>query len=74
MAENPLSPDVQKRLKLMRFWLFGTFAIVFVAVTVWWGLFVGIQALRDLLPLYIILAVLCGGVGIGYEYWMRRKQ
>ena len=58
----------------MRYWLFGTFAIVFAAVTVWWGLFVGTRALLDLLPLYIILAVLCVGTGVGYEFWLRKQK
>lgn len=64
-----------KLLKLMRFWLFGTFIIVYAAVTVYAGMWVGLEILRELNYWLIIgvTAVLCVGLYFGYQWWLGRK-
>ncbi len=67
--------DNDKMLKLMRFWLFGTFVIVFTAVTVYAGTIVGIAILRETNYWMIIIATaaLCVGGYFGYQWWLNRK-
>src|SRR3972149_8368743 len=63
-------------LKLMRFWLFGTFVIVVAALTAYIGLFTGqdwLTALEAGFPIWGITAVLCIGWDVGYSLWLRRK-
>ncbi len=60
--------DKQKMLKLMRFWLFGTFIIVFTAVTLYAGLWAG-TAIFGQMNYWLIIAltaILC--VVIYYIY------
>ena len=67
--------DKTKMLKLMRFWLFGTFIIVYAAVTVYAGSIVGMAILREAGYWYIIIvtAVLCVAAYFGYQWWLNRK-
>ncbi len=66
--------DNTKLLGLMRYWLFGTFIIVFVAVTMYIGLFVGwTSALLKGLPIWGITAVLCVLFYFGYRWYLGRK-
>jgi hypothetical protein len=61
-------------LKLMRFWLFGTFIIVFAAITVYIGLFTGWQkALTQGLPIWGLTAVLCVLWYFAYRWYLGRK-
>ena len=64
-----------KMVKLMRFWLFGTFIIVYAAVTVYAGTIVGMEILREPYYWFIIgiTAVLCVGLYFGYHWWLMRK-
>jgi hypothetical protein len=67
--------DKTKLLNLMRFWLFGTFIIVFAAITVYIGLFVGWQsALTRGLPIWGVTAVLCVVWYFAYAWWLGRKK
>ncbi len=67
--------DDTQLLKLMRFWLFGTFLIVFVAITVYIGLFVGwANALMAGLPIWGITGVLCVVFYFGYKWYLGRKK
>ncbi len=38
--------DKEKMLKLMKFWLFGTFVILFAATTVFIGQFIGLELMK----------------------------
>lgn len=71
-----MSEDKTKRLNLMRFWLFGTWAIVFAAVTAYIGLFTNkdpFTALRAGFPIWGITAVLCVIWYFGYKWWLTRS-
>ena len=66
-----------KLLKLMRFWLFGTFVIVLAAITGYIGLFTDrnwLAAFKAGFPIWGITAVLCIGWYLGYSLWLRRKS
>ncbi len=66
--------DKSKLLGLMRFWLFGTFIIVFAAVTVYIGLFVDwSEALIQGLPIWGLTAVLCVIWYFAYQWFLNRK-
>ena len=66
--------DNTKLLGLMRYWLFGTFIIVFVAITVYIGLFVGwANALLSGLPIWGITGILCLVAYFGYKWYLGRK-
>ncbi len=66
--------DNTKLLGLMRYWLFGTFIIVFAAITIYIGLFVGWQnALLGGLPIWGITGLLCIAAYFGYKWYLTRK-
>ncbi len=69
--------DKQKLLNLMRFWLFGTFIIVFVATTIYVGMYTNrdwMLALRSSFPIWGITAVLCVIWYFIYKWYLSRKQ
>lgn len=72
-----MSDEKTKMLKLMKFWLFGTFIIIFAAATVYVGgvLGTGLQILRELYYwlAIIIAAALCVACYYGYKWWLDRK-
>lgn len=71
-----MSEQNVKLLKLMRFWLFGTFAVVLAATTGYIGLFTGqdwLAALKAGFPIWGITAVLCIVWYVGYSLWIKRK-
>ena len=67
--------EKEKKINLMRYWLFGAFAIVFAAFSVYFGLFLGSNLLR--LPAYwisvLITAVLCVAAFYFYKWYLGRK-
>ena len=64
-----------KLLGLMRYWLLGTFIIVFVAITAYIGLYGGFQnALISGLPIWGITGVLCVVFYFGYKWYLTRKK
>ena len=68
--------DDEKKLKLMRFWLFGTFIIIFAAATVYVGQFTGTAVFgewRYWLAMGIA-AVLCVGSFFLYKALISRKK
>ena len=74
-GEMEMSEDITKRLNLMRFWLFGTFVIVFAAITIYIGMFTNrdwMMALRSGLPIWGIVGVLCVVWYYGYKFWVGR--
>jgi len=71
-----MSEDKTKLLNLMRFWLFGTFIIVWAAITLYIGLFTDqdwILALRAGLPIWGTIGVICIVFYFGYKMWLGRK-
>lgn len=77
MAQDTSSSE--KRLKLMRFWLVGTFIIFFAASAVFSG-YIGsatgnpIGGMLSSWPIWIIAAVLCAGAYFGYKSFINRQQ
>lgn len=70
--------DKAKALRMMRYWLFGTFVIVFASVTIYVG---GVwQTGLDIMyqPNYwlgiLIAAAGCVGAYYFYRWWLGRKQ
>jgi hypothetical protein len=68
-------PDNKKLLSLMRFWLFGTFIIVFAAITIYIGMFVSWgKAFTSGLPIWGLTAVLCVIWYFFYQWYLNRKK
>lgn len=71
-----MTDEQKKKIKLMRFWLFGTFIIVWTAVTAYAGVYTGLAIFRE--PNYwiiiIVAAIACIGGDFGYEAWLRRAK
>ncbi|MEW6567921.1 MAG: hypothetical protein AB1449_07105 [Chloroflexota bacterium] len=71
-----MSEQKTKLLRLMRFWLFGTFVIVWAAITMYIGLFTNRDwwmAVRAGFPIWGITALLCIAWYVGYYYWLKRR-
>jgi hypothetical protein len=71
-----MTPEKEKLLKLMRFWLVGTFIIVWASITLYIGLFTSrdwLLALRHGFPIWGIVAGLCIIWYFGYKAWLTRK-
>jgi len=72
--EEP-KPDKKSLMALMRFWLFGTFVIVFAAVTVYLGIYTSwSQALLQGLPIWGLTGVLCVIWYFVYRWYLNRKK
>ena len=75
-----MSDDKEKRLNLMRFWLFGTFVIVWAATfafTYLWIAPVGadfMDVVITALPVWVVTAVLAVIWYIGYKWWLGRDE
>jgi hypothetical protein len=75
-----MSEDKAKRLNLMRFWLFGTFVIVWAATfafTYLWTAPVSASitdVIMTALPVWIITAVLAVVWYFGYKWWLGRDE
>ena len=76
--------EKEKKLKLMRFWLFGTFVIFFAGITVYFGVItqaIGIAFNTNtsiFSSMYywifmIVLALLCVGAWYIYKWYLGRK-
>lgn len=71
-----MSDENTKLLNLMRFWLFGTFIIVWAAITLYIGLFTDRDwwwAIRAGFPIWGITGALCILWYFGYSWWLNRK-
>jgi hypothetical protein len=76
IRENDMSEKKTKLLNLMRFWLFGTFVIVWAAVTGYIGLFTDRDwwvAIKAGFPIWGITAVLTIIWYYFYKWWLGRK-
>jgi uncharacterized RDD family membrane protein YckC len=72
-----MSEDKVKLLNLMRFWLFGTFVIVWAAITGYIGLFTDRNwwaAIKAGFPIWGITGGLCIVFYFGYRFWLVRKK
>ncbi len=75
-----MSEDKERRLNLMRFWLFGTFVIVWAATfafTYLWIAPVGadlMDVVITALPVWVITAVLAVVLYFGYKWWLGRDE
>ncbi len=75
-----MSEDKVKRLNLMRFWLFGTFVIVWAATftfTYLWIAPVGAsitEVILTALPVWVATAVLAVIWYFGYKWWLTRDE
>jgi uncharacterized membrane protein YqjE len=69
--------EKQKKLKLMRYWLFGIFVIIFAAFTVYIGGVLGLGLLimqeRNYWLAIIATAVLCVAAYYLYKWYLGRK-
>ncbi len=76
--------EKEKKLKLMRFWLFGTFVIFFAGVTVYFGVIA--QAVGVIIDtnisiftnmyywvFVVVLALLCVGAWYIYKWYLGRQ-
>jgi hypothetical protein len=69
--------DKAKLLKLMRFWLFGTFIIIFATATVYTGgvLKVGLEILKTWQ--YWVAMLIAAALSVGsfylYKWWLEKK-
>lgn len=71
-----MSEENTKLLNLMRFWLFGTFVIVWAAITLYIGLFTNRDwwmAIRSGFPIWGIVGALCILFYFGYKMYVTRK-
>jgi len=71
-----VSEEKAGMIKVMRFWLFGTFIIVWAAITIYIGIFTNRDwwmAIRAGFPIWGIVGVLCIAVYFGYAAWLKRK-
>lgn len=71
-----MSEEKTKLLNLMRFWLFGTFVIVWAAITAYIGLFTNRDwwtAIKAGFPIWGITGGLCVVFYVGYWYYLKRK-
>lgn len=67
----------EKRIKLMRFWLIGTFLIVVSAITTYimtWTQVGVMDALMAGLPIWAITLVTCVAIYVGYRYLYLKNQ
>lgn len=74
--QNAGKTENEKLLGLMAYWLFGTFVIVFAAITVYIGLFVGnpIEAVTRGAPIWLITGAVALVLFFGYKFWLERKS
>ncbi len=67
--------DKDKMLKLMRFWLSGTFIIVFAAVTLYAGIWTGtaIFSQSGYWIILVVTALLCVGAYYVYKAYLNKQ-
>lgn len=72
-----MSEEKVKLLNLMKFWLFGTFIIVWAAITIYIGLFTDRDwwlAIRSGFPIWGIVGALCIVFYFGYRMFITKKK
>lgn len=69
--------EKEKMLKLMRYWLFGTFVIVFAALVTYVGLFADRNvwlAITASFPIWGLTGVLCAIIYFVYKWILNRRE
>jgi hypothetical protein len=69
--------EKEKLLNLMRFWLFGTFIIVFAATFMYVGMFTNrdwVLAITTSLPIWGVTGILCVVWYYVYKWYTNRKE
>jgi hypothetical protein len=72
-----MSEEKAKLLNLMKFWLFGTFVIVWAAITLYIGIFTNKDwwlAVRTGFPIWGIVGALCIVFYFVYRTYLSRKK
>lgn len=75
--EKSMSDEKKKLLNLMRFWLFGTFVIVWAAITMYIGLFADRDwwlAIKSGFPIWATVGVLCIIWYFVYKYILVQRK
>jgi len=73
-----MSPEKMKSLKLMRFWLFGTFVILWAASLTYYFMYLApisnvATVLRAVWPVWAVAAVGAIVIYYFYSWWLGRK-
>jgi hypothetical protein len=71
-----MSDEKQRLLNLMRYWLFGTFVIVWAAITLYIGLFTNNDwwaAIKAGFPIWGLVGLFCILWYFGYRTWLVRR-
>jgi len=76
MSQAAVDQDVEKRIRLVRFWTFGIFILAFVVETMVPGMVANRNIallVANVWPMWLITFVVCAIVFFGYPWWARRK-
>jgi len=68
---------MEKKIKLMRFWLVGVFAILFAGLFGFFYLWTGLDmpfTLKWVWPFWLITAILCVAAYYFYKWYIGRKK
>ncbi len=71
--------DKNKRLSLMRFWLFGTFVLLWAISLTYYFLYLApisdlATVLRAVWPVWVVAAVGAISAYVGYKWWLDRSD
>lgn len=76
MSQATANQDVEKRIRLVRYWTFGIFILAFVVETMVPGMFanrnIGLL-IANVWPMWLITLIVCAIIFFGYPWWARRK-
>ena len=67
---------MEDKLRMMRFWLFGTFVILFAAITAYFGYIAGLAIFKNLYYwiFIVVAAVLCVAGFYIYKSYLGKKE
>ncbi|GMR11684.1 MAG: hypothetical protein BMS9Abin28_2522 [Anaerolineae bacterium] len=74
-----MSEDKERRLRLMRFWLFGTFVLLWAISLAYYFLYLApisdvATVLRAVWPVWVVAAVGAIAAYFGYRWWLGRSE
>ena len=76
MSQTAVDQDVEKRIRLVRFWTFGIFILAFVVETMVPGMVANRNIallIANVWPMWLVTFIVCGLVFFGYPIWARRN-
>lgn len=76
-STSPPNDSIEKRLNLMRFWLFGSFVLFFAGIVSYTSLYtLGnlLDAVIATVPLWLFIGVLCTITYYAYQWWLTRRH